>query len=408
MRKKTLAAIVTLTVIMTMFVFCAMWITRPESSSYSLQILEEARERQKKSLITVTAPLNTDTYQMSQEERIAQKVAELLSSDNLFIKDVKDVLIADVESTMSSLGAEAEANAIKATAAYSENIVSQAIEKAALYSDQAAANAADIAGAYTREMISSSETVLAEKMDEKVALSFETDVKDYVAEELKAYSASDRAYTDSQTARMITSAADRLSKDSSFVKSIADKVISRLGISEGSEYILEVDRLVEEVLLAAFDDPELGKIIQNSVFEFYTSNRNAIFAEHQEELVSLIKSMSEDEIYSLLGIHPETTVVYAEIPAVKTEAVSSESINEVKEEPSVIKKEAAVEEKKVVSAPAVDIQKKDDIQDAEVKEKVSVPVFDTPKTGITDEELADERSSQREVEINRILQWLGE
>ena len=103
MRKKTLAAILAFTIIITMFIFCAMYLTRPDSNAYSLQILEEARQRQNKSLISVTAPLNTDTYQMSQEERMAEKVAEILSSDAAFASGVKDVIIEDVEAYMEVL-----------------------------------------------------------------------------------------------------------------------------------------------------------------------------------------------------------------------------------------------------------------------------------------------------------------
>ena len=194
MRKKTLAAILAFTIIITMFIFCAMYLTRPDSNAYSLQILEEARQRQNKSLISVTAPLNTDTYQMSQEERMAEKVAEILSSDAAFASGVKDVIIEDVEAYMEVLGNEVGTDVLESAKAYVDS-------QSAIIEANASSYAINVSEENAKKLIGESEISTANLIDAKIAEALDNAIKSYVSEEVKAFSASDRAYTDSQTSK---------------------------------------------------------------------------------------------------------------------------------------------------------------------------------------------------------------
>lgn len=390
MRRKTLAALVTATFILTVFVFCAMWVTRPESSSYSLQVLEEARNRQKQSLVSVSAPLNTDTYQMTQEERIAAMVAEILSSNDEFIGDVKDVLIDDVEYKMAEIGDEVRSDVLSNANAYADQAASLAVGEAATYSDLAADGAIRDSRVNTIKLIAESEAKTSALIDSKIDDSFENDVKSYVSGEVKAFSASDRAYTDSQTAKVLSSAATKLINDKAFTESVTTSVVSKLGISEDGEYIMEVDRLVDEVLAVALTDPELAKVFESAIYSYYAANSESIFNSHMEELLAYIKSLSEEEIYALLGLDPSVEKVVVERPAT------------VKEEAPVVQSEPTVEpvaqKQESKAAPVVEA----------TKERVSAPVFSAPNTALTNEEIVVERESQRDAEINRILEWLGE
>ena len=204
-------------------------------------------------------------------------------------------------------------------------------------------------------------------IDAKIAEALDNAIKSYVSEEVKAFSASDRAYTDSQTSKVASTAADKILKDSKFISSVASLVVSKLGISENSEYILEVDRLVEEVLKAASEDPALNEVFDSAIENYYLENGDALYNSFAEKFFNSIQAMSGDEVSSVLGF------------AINFDAASSASTEKKSEA-------AAVSE----------------------KERVSAPVFSAPNTSITEEELVLERSAQRQSEIDRIKEWLGE
>ena len=208
MRKKTLASILTFTIVLTLFAFCALYLTRPESNSYSLKILEEARLRQKSSLISVSAPLETDVTQLTQEERIAIKVAEILSSDALFVSDVKDVLLEDVESSMELLGEDIRTSVLSEAGQQIDEGYASALQDAAAYSDKAAKKAIAAADDNAQALILESEARETALIDSKIDAFFNGPVKDYVSSEGKAYSASDRAYADLQASKAASNAAE--------------------------------------------------------------------------------------------------------------------------------------------------------------------------------------------------------
>lgn len=120
MSKKTWAIIISATVVVTLFVFSCMWVTRPASNSYALQVLEEAKGRQDQSIISVS-PMATDTSKMSDEDKMAEKVSYILMNDEEFVSAMKtpevpieeykaytDQRIADLEDEIKSLKSELE------------------------------------------------------------------------------------------------------------------------------------------------------------------------------------------------------------------------------------------------------------------------------------------------------------
>lgn len=388
MRKKTLAAFIVFTFILTMFVFYVMYSTRPESNSYTLQVLEEARNRQNMSLVSVDAPLNTDTYQMTQEERIAKEVAAILSEDASFASDVKDMLITDAEAYMNGLASTVRSEVLSQSALYTDTQGEKVLSEASGYSDSIYDKAIEDSSKNTLGYIAEAEARIEGIIDSRVSASFEDDIKEYVSGEVKAISASDRAYTDSQTSRIASSASDRILKDSSFLSAVSAAVISRLGISQDGEYILEVDRLVDEVLNALLQDPELLLLFKESINDYYNENSQYIYDSHVNELIKDIQSLSDEEVFKMLDIAPISDSNF----------VNSESkltIDKSETAPVISQKTESVAPSKTAE-PAVE------------KERVSAPVFGVPNTSLTDEQITVERENLRNEEINRILEWLGE
>lgn len=82
MGRKTRIVLLSVTTVLAVVTFIAMLAVRPGTES---QVLEAARERQQEPLLSVSEPLETDVKTLSDEERMAEKVRELLLSDEAFI-----------------------------------------------------------------------------------------------------------------------------------------------------------------------------------------------------------------------------------------------------------------------------------------------------------------------------------
>lgn len=86
----------TITAILAIFVFVAMWVVKPSGNS---NVLTAARERQNTPLVSVEKPLETDIKTLSQEEEFEQKVRKLLAEDPDFLEkltqSIKASLLAD-------------------------------------------------------------------------------------------------------------------------------------------------------------------------------------------------------------------------------------------------------------------------------------------------------------------------
>ena len=91
MGKKTRIILLTVTAVLAVFVFSAMWAVRPGSPN---AVLEAARARQSEPLLSVSEPLETDVKTLSDEERMAESVAAILADDEDFLSSLA-LAIAD-------------------------------------------------------------------------------------------------------------------------------------------------------------------------------------------------------------------------------------------------------------------------------------------------------------------------
>ena len=89
MGKRFRYIILTFTVVLAIFAFGLLWVVRP---GYDSKVLDEARARQEKTLLEVSAPLKTDIVKLSEEEEMAKKVSDILKADEDFISSVSQKL----------------------------------------------------------------------------------------------------------------------------------------------------------------------------------------------------------------------------------------------------------------------------------------------------------------------------
>ncbi|MGN0905541.1 MAG: hypothetical protein ACI4NM_00185 [Bullifex sp.] len=124
MGKASRIVILTITIVLTVFVFAGMWVFRPEAES---TVLESARQRQSTPLVNVQEPLETDLKVLSEEEEFELKVRELLAADPDFIERVSQSTRAAILSDdefVSDIGTKVVAGAEKTA----EEIVSARVE----------------------------------------------------------------------------------------------------------------------------------------------------------------------------------------------------------------------------------------------------------------------------------------
>ena len=91
--KKLRIVLLAITAVLAVFSFSTMLAVRPGQHS---AVLEAARERQRVPILSVTEPLETNTDQIAEEERIARLVADILLSDGAFIGGVSDQVEAAI------------------------------------------------------------------------------------------------------------------------------------------------------------------------------------------------------------------------------------------------------------------------------------------------------------------------
>ena len=111
MGKASRIVILTITIVLTVFVFAGMWVFRPEAES---TVLESARQRQNTPLVNVQEPLETDLKVLSEEEEFELKVREILAEDPDFLdrltESTKDAILSD-EEFVSDIGDKVVAGA---------------------------------------------------------------------------------------------------------------------------------------------------------------------------------------------------------------------------------------------------------------------------------------------------------
>lgn len=85
MGKRLRYILLSFTLVLAIFVFALLWQVRP---GFDSKLLDEARARQKQTLLEVQKPLETDLTVLSEEEEMAQKVSAILKGDADFLATV--------------------------------------------------------------------------------------------------------------------------------------------------------------------------------------------------------------------------------------------------------------------------------------------------------------------------------
>ncbi len=85
--------LLTVTAVMSVFVFACMLAVKPGADT---AVLDQARDRQDDPILTVSQPLETSVDTLAEEKRIAETVKELLLSDEEFASSVSDKIYTGV------------------------------------------------------------------------------------------------------------------------------------------------------------------------------------------------------------------------------------------------------------------------------------------------------------------------
>lgn len=133
--------------------------------SYSTQILEDAKKRQNYSVAAVPQPLETDLQVLTEEDRMAEKVAVILREDSAFLGTVGDKSaayvgekISDLEEIYASDMVERIDASLKEAKLYTDDASSSVEFKAKAYTDGAASSTESKAKAYTDSAAASAES----------------------------------------------------------------------------------------------------------------------------------------------------------------------------------------------------------------------------------------------------------
>ena len=161
MGKKTRIVLLAVTVVIAVFTFGMMWTVRPHAND---SVLEAARERQTESLLSVSQPLETDPETISKEEEMAEKVAEILLSDDDFIAAIADKVVASVDINEYIPGITEEVYS-RIASDYSSNLESDILALYDKYRDALASDMVDaVVNAYNALTVEAKSDVLS--MDE--------------------------------------------------------------------------------------------------------------------------------------------------------------------------------------------------------------------------------------------------
>ncbi len=178
MGKKTRIVLLAVTVVIAVFTFGMMWTVRPNAND---SVLEAARERQTESLLSVSQPLETDLETISKEEEMAEKVAEILLSDDDFIAAIADKVVASVDINEYIPGITEEVYS-RIASDYSSNLESDILALYDKYRDALASDMVDaVVNAYNALTVEAKSDVLS--MDEIITLLYER-YKDVLVSEL--------------------------------------------------------------------------------------------------------------------------------------------------------------------------------------------------------------------------------
>ncbi len=240
MGKKTRVALLTITVVLTLFTFVSMYITRPGHSDWAKKVLEEAAARQNQSLVSVQEPLETDTKVLSDEEKMAEKVAAILAEDSSFNDKVKNNIVEDIKDEL-----ETWKSTVK------DDISKEVEEYLSSYSldEYIPALKAEINNAIDARMEDFDISINSklENLNSRITEA-ETNASAY-ADSSDEEVRSEMKKSDDSLKALIESSVD--------IDAISRNAMANLGISEDEEYRGAVNRLVEEVIRQLLSSKEV-------------------------------------------------------------------------------------------------------------------------------------------------------
>lgn len=305
MGKKTRIVLLAVTVVIAVFTFGMMWTVRPNAND---SVLEAARERQTESLLSVSQPLETDPETISKEEEMAEKVAEILLSDDDFIAAIADKVVASVDINEYIPGITEEVYS-RIASDYSSNLESDILALYDKYRDALASDMVDaVVNAYNALTVEAKSDVLS--MDEIITLLYER-YKDVLVSELSEAIVIDGMAADDvktiiyevyenekdyimlETENRILADYNALTTEEKIdVLSLDDKILALYDVYRDALMLDIIAALPEEERLVADD-------VENIIVGMYDANRdyvvNDILSEYPEA-----ESLSEDELRDII------------------------------------------------------------------------------------------------------------
>lgn len=305
MGKKTRIVLLAVTVVIAVFTFGMMWTVRPNAND---SVLEAARERQTESLLSVSQPLETDPETISKEEEMAEKVAEILLSDDDFIAAIADKVVASVDINEYIPGITEEVYS-RIASDYSSNLESDILALYDKYRDALASDMVDaVVNAYNALTVEAKSDVLS--MDEIITLLYER-YKDVLVSELSEAIVIDGMAADdvktiiyevyeNEKDYIMLEAENRILADYNAltteekidVLSLDDQILALYDVYRDALMLDIIAALPEEERLVADD-------VEDIIVGMYDANRdyvvNDILSEYPEA-----KSLSEEELRDII------------------------------------------------------------------------------------------------------------
>ena len=305
MGKKTRIVLLAVTVVIAVFTFGMMWTVRPNAND---SVLEAARERQTESLLSVSQPLETDPETISKEEEMAEKVAEILLSDDDFIAAIADKVVASVDINEYIPGITEEVYS-RIASDYSSNLENDILALYDKYRDALASDMVDaVVNAYNALAVEAKSDVLS--MDEIITLLYER-YKDVLVSELSEAIVIDGMAADdvktiiyevyeNEKDYIMLEAENRILADYNAltteekidVLSLDDQILALYDVYRDALMLDIIAALPEEERLVADD-------VEDIIVGMYDANRdyvvNDILSEYPEA-----KSLSEEELRDII------------------------------------------------------------------------------------------------------------
>ena len=449
MGKKTRIVLLAVTVVIAVFTFGMMWAVRPNAQD---PVLEAARERQSEPLLSVSEPLETDTAAISAEEKMAEKVAALLSSDEEFISALSNQIAANV-SLDDYIPEITETVYSRIAEDFDENLESGVL---ALYEKYSKALTSDIVMAILEEYdaLSTEEKADVLSMDEIVTLLYDryrgsiiSDIAASISIDIADDSVAIATLTEEE-ARAIAEEIYEANKEE-IISEAENRILAdysalstkeKIAILSLEDQILVLydsyrDALVEDILSEAPETLDRAAV-EGIIIAMYEINRDYIVSELLSELPE-VETLSEEEVSDIIyGLYDENRdwivsdiaseldslseddiiAMYDEYAAFIADDVARRVHGDEEAEIAVMSEEAAepeVQEEVIEEIPEEPVAEETAVPEPVVEEtapqktQISVPSFSASVApDASAEEYQAAREAQRRSEIEKALSFI--